>query len=397
MYKKLKKKYSTYQEWLLSTSAMWSVYLLVGCAGILSALLLVWVLDTKTSFFVSHYQVAEVVQDILPEQFEDIIPEPELDTEAYDLKMLKIANNGRYEVFLNPPEVATTTASSTESVVLEEPETYLYPVPDAPYPKVGAILPFQRIVAYYGNFYSTKMGALGEYPREEMLTRLLKEKENWELADPDTPVVPAIHYIAVTAQASAGEDGKYRLRMPHDQIDYALELAEEVDGIVFLDVQVGFSSVMEEVRLLEKYLSLPNVHLGIDPEFAMKGVHPPGEVIGTVDASEVNEVGEYLASLVQEYDLPPKVLVLHRFTSPMLTNAEDITLIPEMQVVVHMDGWGTPARKFGTYNHIVRPDPVEFTGFKIFYKNDLKPPSERLLTPEDLLTLSPQPMYIQYQ
>src|SRR6187402_3532000 len=37
-----------------------------------------------------------------------------------------------------------------------------WPVKGA-YPKPGALLPFKRIVAYYGNLYSKKMGALGEY------------------------------------------------------------------------------------------------------------------------------------------------------------------------------------------------------------------------------------------
>src|SRR5580704_8653930 len=40
------------------------------------------------------------------------------------------------------------------------------------YPNVGAILPFKRIVAYYGNLYSKQMGVLGEYPPKEMLQRL---------------------------------------------------------------------------------------------------------------------------------------------------------------------------------------------------------------------------------
>ena len=36
-----------------------------------------------------------------------------------------------------------------------------WPVKTA-YPEAGAILPFKRIVAYYGNLYSKKMGVLGE-------------------------------------------------------------------------------------------------------------------------------------------------------------------------------------------------------------------------------------------
>jgi hypothetical protein len=39
---------------------------------------------------------------------------------------------------------------------------------------------------------------------------------------------------------------------------------------------------------------------------------------------------------------------------------------------------------------------VQFTGFKLFYKNDLKK-SDRLMTPEEILALTPKPLYIQYQ
>ena len=38
----------------------------------------------------------------------------------------------------------------------------------------GAMLPKNRIVAYYGNPHSKKMGVLGEYPEQEMLAMLDK-------------------------------------------------------------------------------------------------------------------------------------------------------------------------------------------------------------------------------
>ena len=44
------------------------------------------------------------------------------------------------------------------------------------------------------------MGALGEYPKEEMLRRLKGEVAKWEKADPTKPVQPALHLIAVVAQ-----------------------------------------------------------------------------------------------------------------------------------------------------------------------------------------------------
>ncbi|HYC27569.1 MAG TPA: hypothetical protein VEB42_02120, partial [Chitinophagaceae bacterium] len=73
-----------------------------------------------------------------------------------------------------------------------------------PYPLAGAILPFKRVIAYYGNLYSKQMGVLGEYPEDEMIKKLQEEVKKWEAADPSTPVQPALHYIAVTAQGSPG-------------------------------------------------------------------------------------------------------------------------------------------------------------------------------------------------
>jgi hypothetical protein len=211
------------------------------------------------------------------------------------------------------------------------------------------------------------------------------------------PVQPALHYIAVTAQGSPGKGGKYRLRMPFHQIDSVLNMAKKIDAIVFLDIQVGLSSLQSEIPELEKYLSMPNVHLGIDPEFSMKGGQAPGKAVGTFDASDINYATEYLADLVKKNNLPAKVLVVHRFTQKMVTNYKQIKTRPEVQVVMHMDGWGAPARKINTYRLFVQREPVEFTGFKIFYKNDVIRAKSRLMKPEELLKLKPIPVYIQYQ
>lgn len=273
-----------------------------------------------------------------------------------------------------------------------------WPVKNQPIPLDGAILPFKRIVCYYGNLYSKKMGALGEYEPKTMLSMLDKEVARWNKADPSTPVQPALHYIAVVAAGDPGKDGKYRNRMPFKHIDSVLNIAKmRKNMIVFLDIQVALSTIQTELPLLEKYLAMPNVHLGIDPEFSMKGGVLPGRKIGTYDASEINYVSGYLADLVKKHNLPPKVFVVHRFTKKMVTNSQNIKLRPEVQVVMHMDGWGEPDLKLGTYRHFIYGEPVQFTGFKIFYKNDLKKAPHRLMTPEELLRLKPRPIYIQYQ
>ncbi len=345
-----------------------------------------------------------------------------LDEAAYDAKMLALAHipppppipirksSSTASSTATIPSVGTTqssTASLSSATADEYPPfviapprnqiASLWPVPlnRAPYPDDGALLPFDRIVAYYGNLYSTQMGVLGEYPEDQMLAMLASTTAMWQAADPSTHVVPALDYIAVTAQGSAGADGKYRARMPSGQIDEVLRMASRINGIVILDIQVGQSNVETEVPLFAHYLELPQVELALDPEFAMHDGAKPGTVIGTMDASDINWAANYLANLVNEYHLPPKVLIVHRFTQAMVTHTADITPLPQVQIVMDMDGFGSEMRKLNTYYSVIEPEPVQFTGFKLFYKNDTD--AGHLMTPQDVLRLSPQPSFIQYQ
>ena len=297
-------------------------------------------------------------------------------------------------------EPIDTTAYNQKLISLANGDTTgKWPVKNQPYPLAGAILPHSRIVAFYGNLYSKRMGALGEYAPKEMWAKLNKEVKAWETADPTTPVIPALHYIAVVAQGDAGKDGKYRFRMPEKQIDSVFTISRmgPENTLIFLDIQVALSNILDELPLLEKYLKLPNVHLGIDPEFSMKTGAKPGTKIGTFDAVEINYCSQYLAKLVKDNNLPPKVFVIHRFTQGMVTNYKNIKLHPEVQIVIDMDGWGEPELKKGTHRNYIHKEPVQFTGFKLFFKNDLKKSPNRMLTPEELLKLKPQPIYIQYQ
>jgi hypothetical protein len=113
-------------------------------------------------------------------------------------------------------------------------------------------------------------------------------------------------------------------------------------------------------------------------------------------AADVNYVTDYLARLVREYDLPPKIFILHRFTSRMVTNYQNIVLRPEVHIVNHMDGWGAPWLKRDTWRDQMVREPIQFSGFKIFYHNDTRR-GDPLMTPADMLRLHPVPLYIQYQ
>lgn len=323
---------------------------------------------------------------------------PPLDTAKYNKKLLALAHVATsspwYLAFLQ----GTTTVMLPGATTTVKVAPKAWPA-RAAYPADGrALLPSSRIVSYYGNFYSKYMGVLGQYPEAEMLARLASTTAQWAAADPTTPVIPAIHYIAIVAQGSAGKDGMYRAVMPDSQIDHALELAKKINGITFLDLQVGLSDIQTELPKFKKYLSMDKVELGIDPEFAMKtsGVRP-GRLIGTLDATDINWAINYISSIVIEHNLPPKILMIHRFTEDMVTNYKQIKPTPQVQFVVDMDGWGDIHKKIGTYTYVVAAEPVQFTGFKLFYKNDLLPPSTGMMTPAQVLQLTPAPSYIQYQ
>jgi hypothetical protein len=264
-------------------------------------------------------------------------------------------------------------------------------------PLPGAILPKKRIVAFYGNPLSPRMGILGQCDKEELLRRLRQEVKTWEAADPTTEVQPALHLIAVVAQGTPGRAGKYRKLMTDALVEEVYSWAKEAGALLFIDIQTGHEDIRTLLPRFEWILKNPDVHLGMDPEFNLVNSQAiPGTRIGSFDAVDVNAVSAWLADLVRRYHLPPKVLTVHRFTRDGVTHARNIVLRPEVQIVMHMDGWGPPAFKRATYRDCVAAEPVQYTGFKLFFHNDTKE-GDPLMTPQQVLSLRPKPLYIQYQ
>lgn len=337
------------------------------------------------------------------------MPTP-LDRSAYDAKMLALANlppradcakSGAAASAAVAPKRMSRTAALRPAAFVPKRATLrpcrpaLWPVHSA-YPEAGALLPFKRIVAYYGNFYSPRMGILGHYPPDKVVAMLKSQVAAWAKADPSTPVAPALDYIVVAAQQVPGRDGMHRMRMPPGQIEKAVAMADQIHGLLFLDVQPGWSTVEIEVPRLAEYLKLPNVELALDPEFALTDRKQPGAWRGTMSAADINFAARFLAKIVRDNHLPPKVLVVHRFTQRMVTDYRAIKPLPEVQIVMDMDGFGSPPLKLAAYRDFIENQPVQFTGFKLFYKNDVKW-GGRLMAPSQVLRLSPQPIYIVYQ
>lgn len=249
-----------------------------------------------------------------------------------------------------------------------------------------------RLVAFYGTPRSEDMGILGEYSPEKMMEKLKEQTAAYSKADPERPAVPTIELIATVAQRTPGPDGLFVSKPSKEMIDEYVELAEENDALLLLDIQLGQGTVMDEVKAIEPYLKLPHVHLAIDTEYSVEKGQIPGEDLGEVDGEEIQEAVEYVDKMVEEHDLPDKIVLVHQFGNGIVTNKDKIKPTRHVQVPLNFDGFGEPDVKRSAYKKLVRDEPIQYGGFKLFYQND-----EPLLTPEEVLELDPAPAIVNYQ
>ncbi|UOQ83734.1 hypothetical protein [Gracilibacillus salinarum] len=249
-----------------------------------------------------------------------------------------------------------------------------------------------RIVAYYGHPNSTNMGILGEMEPDALMTKLKEQTQAYSDADPSRPAIPMIELISTVAQRNPGPEGKYYHMTSPEQIDEYAKLAKENNALLMLDVQLGTDSVLNQVKLLEKWLKLPYVHLAIDTEFHVEEGETPGIDLGQVNGAEVQKAVDYLTNMVEENNLPDKIVLVHQFIDGALTNKEAIQPTENVEVALNYDGWGDASTKKSLYRKFVRNEAVQYGGFKIFYDKD-KP----VLSAEEVLKLDPNPSIINYQ
>ena len=258
--------------------------------------------------------------------------------------------------------------------------------------ETDGILKDYRLVAYYGQPNSTQMGILGEMEPEALMTKLKEQTQAYSDADPNRPAIPTIELITTIAQRDPGPNGKYYHMTSEEDIDEYAELAKKHNAILMLDVQLGRDTALHQVKLLEKWLKLPYVHVAIDTEFHVEEGQTPGIDLGSVDGSEVQEVVDYVSKFVEDNDLPDKIVLVHQFTDHAVTNKQAIKPTDNVEVALNFDGYGDYGTKMSLYRKFVRNEPVQYGGFKIFYNKD-KP----VLTPSEVLQLDPNPAIINYQ
>ena len=161
-----------------------------------------------------------------------------------------------------------------------------------------------------------------------------------------------------------------------------LRAARRAKALLILDIQPGRSDFYTETVRLQKWLQEPDVGLAIDPEWRMGPDQVPGNVIGSVEAREVNATSAWLAQLVKEHDLPEKLFLIHQFTGEMVDDTQ-LQQRPGLAMVLNADGFGGQAIKKAKYRAFTR-SPRDFfhKGFKLFYREDTD-----LMTPREVLRL----------
>jgi hypothetical protein len=252
-----------------------------------------------------------------------------------------------------------------------------------------AILPAFRVVAYYGAPQDEQLGALGIGTPSQAVKRLLHQAAPY--ARKTRPVLPALELLAVVAAGSPGQGDRYNLRQPDSVIRRYLAAARRAKALLVLDIQPGRSDFFTEATRLRKWLKLPDVGLALDPEWRMGPGQVPGKVIGQVGAREVNATSAWLAQLVQRYDLPQKLFLVHEFTDFMVPEAQ-LKPRPGLAYALNVDGFGTQSLKIAKYHGFTRRDQGFRHGLKLFYHEDTD-----TMTPAQVMRLTPRPDVIVYE
>ncbi len=257
----------------------------------------------------------------------------------------------------------------------------------------GLVFPGRRMIALYGHPAGPALGVMGEMPPEEAIRHAHELAEQYQ-PFADQPVIPAFEIIATIAAAQPGPHNLYTNYTDEAELQPYIDAVVNDGGYAFLDLQPGRESLLAQAQHYEELLKQPNVGLALDPEWKLGPDEKPLQQVGHVDASEINEVADWLAELVRENNLPQKALMVHQFQHQMIRNREAVnTSHPELGFVLHADGHGPPAEKFATWD-MVRNDLSDdwYMAWKNFIDED-----NPTFTPEETYAIDPRPWFVSYQ
>lgn len=290
-----------------------------------------------------------------------------------------------------PPESGETAVISQSATPSPTPT----PTPKPTLPGGGReLLPDYRLCGYVGHPGAPGQGRLGIGEIED---RMAEMRETCAPYAADRAIMPVMELIAVTVQPFPGEDGMWRDRIDPAIIDQWLAVAREHGAILLLDIQPGQSGFLDELKALERYLVQPDVGVALDPEWAMGPGQVPMQSFGSTSGEELDEVAAYLSDLVVANDLPEKVMVYHILHPSIISNEAALQPHPGVVLIKSVDGIGAPADKISTYEQVSIDVPAGVQmGFKLFYEEDVQT-SGVLMSPDEVLALTPVPDYVLYE
>lgn len=202
---------------------------------------------------------------------------------------------------------------------------------------------------------------------------------------------PTIHFISTVASTEAGADGLYRKQTQLEYLASWIQFAYDEGFAFVIDIQPGHADLMEEFERIRPLLYSPHVHLAIDPEFMMEKGDIPGQKLGHIDGQQINQLQAQLNEIALDIGVN-KVLIIHQFEPTMIQNKIIIQDHPYTELVIDADGFGTPETKLADYQQYSGEPGWEYGGLKLFYKWDYP-----ILTPEQILQITPQPALVIYQ
>ena len=323
--------------------------------------------------------------------FKIITPRPELRGKIDRRDMLKLGLAATGGAMLP----ASMFAQAAEAPSEDNPPSANTSTPEAPLGGLfdQGILPDNRVLLYYGFPEVDQMGILGEYPPEELLPMMEQQKAEYEAVNPDgRPWVTGFELIGSVAQKDPGPDGMYVADTGGNWLDMYTIFTHENNMQLFLDVQMGRKKPHEDYEGLERWMRYPHVHLAIDPEFHLPEDGVPGDDLGQIHASDVTRAQEWCVGISDKYGLPRKMLIIHQFHVYSVDEKELIAPMDGVDLVMNEDGWGPPWMKLDTYNVVITQSPIQYNGFKVFYRQD-----DPLMSAADVMALDPIPDLVNYQ
>ncbi|KRF17764.1 hypothetical protein ASG90_05310 [Nocardioides sp. Soil797] len=225
------------------------------------------------------------------------------------------------------------------------------------------------LVAYYGTAGTGSLGVLGETSPDRAIRRLRRAAKPFDRLG--RPAVPVFELIVTVADGNPGKDHDFSHDIAREQVRRYIRAAQRHGVMLVLDLQTGRSDFLKVAKRWEWALKHPHVGLALDPEWRMGSHGVPGQRIGSVSATEVNRTSRWLSRLVRRERLPQKIFMLHQFRREMIANLKKVSQRKNLAMVQHVDGFGTPGQKMGTYLHVAAPKKFHM-GFKLFYDEDVR-------------------------